>query len=196
MIFNKKDFIYRKKGFVSQERCDFLINYFESNPDLHHEGKTAGNIGTNHSNKRDTEIFLLFPDDFSWIITDYLKPSVDEYCKEYPFISKGIASWICDRHYKIQRYYPGEAYHALHCENTGPDPSGEGMDKRMLAWMIYLNDVTDGGYTSFPTQNKKFQPRRGDFLIWPAYWTHPHRGIVSMTQTKYIITGWFDFAEC
>ena len=70
------------------------------------------------------------------------------------------------------------------------------MGKRILAWMIYLNDVTDGGHTAFPTQNKKFQPRRGDVLSWPAYFTHPHRGIVSKTQTKYIITGWYNFKEC
>ena len=56
--------------------------------------------------------------------------------------------------------------------------------------MIYLNDVTEGGYTEFPSQNKLFQPRTGDILIWPAFWTHPHRGITSKTQTKYIITGW------
>ena len=92
----------------------------------------------------------------------------------------------------MQRYYPGEGYFVLHCENGGPHPDKE-MTKRMLAWMIYLNDVKDGGYTEFPTQNKKFQPRRGDVLIWPAYFTHPHRGITSKSQTKYIATGWFGF---
>ena len=59
--------------------------------------------------------------------------------------------------------------------------------------MIYLNDVTDGGYTEFPNQGKRFQPRAGDLLIWPAFFTHPHRGIASKTQTKYIVTGWYDY---
>jgi len=59
--------------------------------------------------------------------------------------------------------------------------------------MIYLNDVMDGGHTEFPNQNKKFQPRIGDILIWPAYFTHSHRGITSLTQTKYIMTGWFTY---
>ena len=77
----------------------------------------------------------------------------------------------------------------MHCENDGGvDGSAE---KRVLAWMVYLNDVTDGGETAFPTQGKKFSPRAGDVLIWPAYWTHPHRGIVSESQVKYIATGWF-----
>ena len=61
--------------------------------------------------------------------------------------------------------------------------------------MVYLNDVHDGGYTAFPTQKKKFQPRVGDALIWPAFWTHPHHGITSKTQTKYIATGWINYMQ-
>ena len=36
-------------------------------------------------------------------------------------------------------------------------------------------------------------PRKGLTLIWPADWTHLHRGVVSPSEEKYIITGWFDF---
>ena len=65
----------------------------------------------------------------------------------------------------------------------------------MAAWMIYLNDVTDAGETVFPTQKKQFKPCAGDLLLWPSYWTHPHKGIPSPTQTKYIATGWLIFYE-
>ena len=33
----------------------------------------------------------------------------------------------------------------------------------------------------------------GRLVIWPAYWTHFHRGIISETETKYIATGWYTF---
>jgi hypothetical protein len=33
------------------------------------------------------------------------------------------------------------------------------------------------------------KPRRGLTVIWPADWTHTHRGIPSPTQEKYIVTG-------
>ena len=42
-------------------------------------------------------------------------------------------------------------------------------------------------------QNKTFKAKKGDTLIWPSGWTHTHRGIVSQTQEKYIITGWWSF---
>jgi len=32
----------------------------------------------------------------------------------------------------------------------------------------------------------------GKVIIFPADWTFTHRGIVSKTQTKYIITGWLE----
>ena len=35
------------------------------------------------------------------------------------------------------------------------------------------------------------EPKEGKLVIWPSDWTHLHRGIPSLTQTKYILTGWF-----
>ena len=59
--------------------------------------------------------------------------------------------------------------------------------------MTYLNDVTDGGETEFYHQQLKIKAERGKTLIWPVDWTYTHRGVVSNTQEKYIITGWYDF---
>ena len=58
--------------------------------------------------------------------------------------------------------------------------------------MLYLNTVTDNGGTYFPRQDTLTNAIKGDMIIWPAYFTHPHRGIVSETQEKYICTGWFE----
>ena len=60
--------------------------------------------------------------------------------------------------------------------------------------MTYLNDVTDGGETEFMYQKLKIKPKKGLTLIWPADWTHTHRGIPSMTQVKYIATGWYCYS--
>ena len=185
-MFNKKDHILRKRGVLSQKDCDYLIDYFESHQELHFEGFVDG--GVNPEKKIDTEISLDFRNKFSWV-TAYLKKCIEEYKKEYPHL-RHVALWGLGRRFKIQRYKPNEGYFVTHFENSGPGLDGS---TRILAWMIYLNDVREGGYTEFPTQNKKFQPRRGDILIWPAYFTHPHRGIVSKTQKKYIVTGWYVF---
>ena len=192
-MFNK-DFILHKKGVIPQEDCDCLINYFESNEHLHDTGTVSrdGEVLSMPELKKDTEIFCKFPL-FNWV-NDYIEECVCEYREEHPVIDE-CAAWSLWPSYKIQRYFPGEAYFKLHYENTGPFAGEEPLSRRILAWMIYLNDVTEGGHTEFPYQSREIQPRRGDILIWPAYFTHPHRGIPSMTQTKYIVTGWYCFRK-
>ena len=192
MGFNKKDHILHKRGLLSQKDCDFFINWFEERKDLHERGTVDGNLFETPDQKQDTEIYLDTSKNFSLICSNCLNYGIEEYKKKYPFINQ-VRTFNIHSVYKMQRYLPGEGYFTLHCENDGPDFTGERAEMLILAWMIYLNDVTDGGYTEFPSQNTKFQPRRGDLLIWPAYFTHPHHGIVSKTQVKYILTGWYIF---
>ena len=63
----------------------------------------------------------------------------------------------------------------------------------VLAWTLYLNDVEDGGETYYTYYDLKVKSKEGRLVIFPAYWTHAHKGIVSKTETKYIATGWFSF---
>ena len=58
--------------------------------------------------------------------------------------------------------------------------------------MTYLNDVPNGG-TEFLFQKLKVPAKKGLTLIWPTDFTHAHRGIISKTNEKYIITGWFNY---
>jgi prolyl 4-hydroxylase len=66
---------------------------------------------------------------------------------------------------------------------------------RVLAWMTYLNDVEEGGSTYFQHYDIDIQPKKGLTLLWPAEWTHAHRGNVLKMGQKYIITGWLHFGE-
>ena len=108
------------------------------------------------------------------------------YKKQYPFVEE-ICSWGLKEIFKIQRYKPMEGYFSLHCENDG---EGENISKRCLAWMIYLNDVEEGGLTDFPFQEMTVKPQKGLMLIWPADFTHLHCGEPVEGGVKYIMTGW------
>ena len=59
--------------------------------------------------------------------------------------------------------------------------------------MTYLNDIKNDGGTEFFYQKTKFNAKKGLTLIWPAEWTHTHRGIISEEYEKYIITGWISY---
>ena len=181
------DFILVLEHFVPKNKCDDLIKKFESSPEKMKEGTIGLKNIIDHSKKKCLESFFNFDDiNQRTLVNEYLPFAIEKYKEKYSFIYKLYPFDICP-FYKLQKYYPTEVFNYLHCENDSPFSS------RVLAWMIYLNDVTDDGYTEFPNQGKKFQPRAGDLLIWPAFFTHPHRGIASKTQTKYIVTGWCDY---
>ena len=58
--------------------------------------------------------------------------------------------------------------------------------------MFYLNTVNDGG-TYFDNYDLTMNAVKGRCVIWPAFWTHMHKGVVSKTETKYIATGWISY---
>ena len=52
-------------------------------------------------------------------------------------------------------------------------------------------NVVDGG-TEFKYQKIILNAEKGNLIIWPADFTHTHKGIISNTKEKYIATGWFE----
>ena len=199
-----QDFIHIKKQALSRNTCDTLINLFEQNKNLHMKGHTVGAKGAKTEWKKDTEIsispnFFLKGSEWEVPLSNVMSSLSQEtkfYKNEFSFDTdlgvsglEGLANWRIYPFFNFQRYLPGEAYYAWHCESSAPKPI---FLSRMLAWMVYLNDVPDAG-TEFKFQDFETDAEAGTIVIWPAYWTHMHRGIVSNTHNKYILTGWFNF---
>ena len=191
------NFIQRTSGGLSEKECNAVIDFFESNEQDHGVGTVGNNEELDPTILSDTEMVV----DVKQLVTDsrlnpvakVLQTACEEYIKNYPFLGN-IRPWHVDGEFKFQRYNPpNEAYFEEHCENGG-GVNGR-CERRLIALMVYLNTVTDGGETCFPTQNISFSPKVGDVLMWPAYWTHPHYGKPSPSQVKYIITGWYIFDD-
>jgi len=60
----------------------------------------------------------------------------------------------------------------------------------MVVGMLYLNDVAKGGETEFLHQQVSLKPKQGTLVVWPAYFTHTHRGKPPLSGRKYIINKW------
>jgi len=193
-------FIFTKEVALKPEICREVINQFEKSPH-----KNPGSISDSEGRilndaskiKKSTDISL-HPEQLSDPIWgDLLRTIVDTVyfgLRDYK-IRYGQALYnlpdleICQL-INIQRYLPNEGFYEYHAENISDNNK-----ERVLVWMIYLNDVTDGGETEFLFQRIFERPTEGKLVIWPADWTHFHRGIPSPTQTKYIITGWLSFKK-
>jgi hypothetical protein len=164
--------------------CDELIDFyknFEDKEDAKLHGKT------DHTRKKCTEIFFN-AQDLNNAYTKNLQLCIDKYVEKFKFCNDSVP-WGLIEPVKIQYYKTSEAYHTWHSERVGAK------DSRYLVFMTYLNDVEDGGETEFYYQELKIKPKKGLTLIWPADWTHTHRGVPSNTQEKYIITGWLNLLE-
>lgn len=196
-----KDHILHLPKYFASCDCKEVIDFFDKMKDFQREGSAGvdpktGQSWVDLSIKKCSQITLdlnnrdEYPN-ICYSIVRTLDSGLDIYRKEYPFLND-LHQWDIYPYFNIQKYDTGDAYYQMHCENNGETILHT---SRMAAWMIYLNDVTDDGETVFPSQKKKFKPCAGDLLLWPAYWTHPHKGIPSPTQTKYIATGWINFNE-
>jgi len=181
------DFIEVYDRVVPSRMCKKIIDYFENNKDLQFRGRYVnhGELLRSPEIKDSTDMTLDLLDEIdpSVILRRTIQFYTDQYIHKYrsTFL---ISSFSAERKYNLQRYKPGQGYHALHCENYGPGVS------RVFAWALYLNTVTDGGGTYFSEYDKTIDAVEGTFTIFPAFWTHTHKGIVSNTETKYIATGW------
>jgi len=118
---------------------------------------------------------------------DGLQNCYSEYVNKYSILKNGgnIRGTIM----KMQRTSPGGGYHIWHAEQ-GPGPQSN----RVLAYMLYLNSMApeEGAETEFLYQKKRFSPIENTMVLWPAAYTHAHRGNPVLSETcKYIVTGWF-----
>ena len=115
-------------------------------------------------------------------VQQYLQSGVNDYCAQYNALnSTPLTSWSV----KMQETPAGGGYHIYHYERGSWSETS-----RELVWMIYLNEDFEGGETEFLYQKRRIQPTTGTLLIWPAGFTHVHRGNPPIGQDKYILTTW------
>ena len=117
------------------------------------------------------------------MINTMLKHYVNVYMETYEPAIGGIS--LVSPSIKMQKTLPSQGFHVWHYERNPTDPFRE------LVWILYLNDVEDGGETEFLYQCKRVKPRQGTLVIWPAGLTHTHRGNPPLSGVKYIATGWY-----
>ena len=184
---NKKSLI--GGSYISKNICKDIINFYKKNENLQSVGTVSDTFDKNK--KESTEITLntslvlkLFPN-----YLNELKIVLENYKKKY-YYSNCVYSFSIKENIKIQHYKKNQGFKIWHMENDGSNK----YIKRHLVFMTYLNTVKNGG-TNFLYQNITTKAEEGLTLIWPAHWTHTHKGQISKYSEKFIITGWFNFNE-
>mgnify|MGYP003655871387 CR=1 FL=1 len=169
---------------LDQESCDRLINEFKLADE-----SSAFFTDNRPDIKREDKSFLLHDRnaelnaDFNNILDIYIR----QYCDAFTILNEYKFSSFSN---KMQKTEPCGGYHIWHCENNSISTSS-----RILTWLFYLNDVDEGGETELLYQSMRVKPKTGRLVIFPAAFTHTHRGNPPISNTKYIVTGWYHLTE-
>lgn len=203
MTFNPSKLEYSFKEFVgiyensfTKKECDNTIELFEKYHKLNYTySRPHGNFS-----KDDTSINvdptieldwnLEFISEFHNRFYNYIYPL---YNYQYPILQNLGKHGL--KYIKVQKTCPTQGYHTWHCEHNSSCIT----QNRILSWILYLNDVKEGGETEFLYQSLRFKPKAGTFILFPAHFTHIHRGNPPLSDVKYIATGWIEFlntSEC
>lgn len=180
--------IYQWNDFLTREECDTIITLADSNlydSTISTEGKeedyafrtskTCHLQGLNHP------------------MVDLLEQKICD--------ALGISTQWAEQN-QAQRYEVGQEFKP-HTDYFEPgteeytkfcNPGGQ----RTWTFMIYLNDVEEGGHTDFRKLDRKFKPKRGMAVIWnsltPEGDPNPqtqHHGTKVSKGVKYVVTKWF-----
>lgn len=176
--------------YLPEKFCDEIIEYYKFNekyscPSYQNDPK----VGLTEDEKESFDLIVGRGNkDNIWrTYRDFLEVCLKKYKIKFDSSNK-VNYYDIVEDYNIQRYPVGGGFKKWHCENQGDDYN----IRRHLVFMTYLNNVEDGG-TEFKYQKIITQAKKGLTLIWPAPWTHTHRGQISNTKEKYIVTGWYSF---
>ena len=117
---------------------------------------------------------------------DGLQSCYEKYVQKYSVLSNDK---INADTMKMQCTSPGGGYHVWHGEQ------GNGIHAhRALVYSLYLNTIPpkSAGETEFLYHQLRVNPQKNMMVLWPAAFTHAHRGNTLFgKQDKYIVTGWF-----
>lgn len=200
--FNFDQFIGVWDRFVPKPLCDEIIKYFDAVQDTNgcyippKEGgfdSPSLNDGIYRSedlyggalNRKDFAFLLNYADgDMAQKVNSCLKSCILHYVERYPQLKQ---AGLISTDLKLQKTPPEGGYHLWHYENSTMSHA-----MREVTWMIYLNDMPEGdGETEFMYQRRRIRPTAGTVVIWPAAYTHVHKGNTVFSQDKYILTGWY-----
>ena len=178
---------------IDYSLCDEIIAYYEKNKQKQSQGLTSEGMNLATKDRRDITLTpqeLNLPENEIYkIYFQSLFECYKDYNLQWPFLSE-IVNHLDIGSFNIGKYEPGQHFQKTHCERGSLSTL-----QRIFAFMTYLNDVKDGGSTYFNHYDLDIKPTKGLTLIWPAEWTHSHKGNVLKTGVKYIITGWLTFPK-
>ena len=198
---------------ASKEYCEKVVHRFEYVKETKSEGR--GKIfsrqdaekGITKLKKADSTYFLggdgndnlpraeedkhIFGMDTSLLkeFGDILWNSYDKYANNHDILTELMVHKVSP-YVRVQKTEPCQGYHMWHSDNGNLFTC-----RRLIVASLFLNTVEEGGETEFLYQSTRIPPIEGTLVLFPAGWTHPHRGNPPLSGTKYLLTTWLEYVD-
>jgi hypothetical protein len=186
-----KNFIAIADGYIPDSECDNAIKFFKEREQLGDYYDRIQAEGASIIAKKDNSYslgeknFIVWHSVFKALIAN-LRQALQKYYDESAILETMSASSLQFETIKLQKTSPAGGYHIWHVEKN----KGFGMNDRVLVFILYLNNIEEGGETEFLHQQIRIKPKKGRIVFWPAGFPYVHRGNPPLKEDKYILTSW------
>ena len=181
-------------GVMTHDECQKLIAHYNTLQSLNLSFTRIDLRDAPKHKKNDSAAFVLeenalrITTDMGFLnfFLDRLWNCYSQYVEHYSILTEASNHQV--RSMKLQKTLPKEGYHVWHFESDSLERSS-----RVLSWGLYLNTIDAGGETEFLYQGIRIPAVEGTLVIWPAAFTHTHRGNPPLSGEKYLPTGWIEY---
>ena len=167
--------IYIVDNVCNKEECEELVHFIENHKKTRDQYLIDGYVFyLSEENEEDMK--------YDYMIYKKIRKILGSIGKKVPYLS---ATGDIQYHF---RKMVGET--DLHVDEVRSSSIDYLLNKtRCMAIIFNLNDDYSGGEFTFPHQSVSLKLKRGQVLLFPPFWTHPHK-VNSVSSPRYTITTW------
>jgi len=163
--------------------CNNIINKFNNESNIK-QGSTINGVDLVIKNSFDFYLSNnIHWSDINQYLLNLLRKEIDNYFKILNLEIFNI-NRIDNTGFMIMKYIKNEGFYDYHNDFYISDKN-----HRIFTYIWYLNTIEIGGETEI-MDKELIKPESGKLLIFPTCWTYPHRGLMPISNDKYIVTGW------
>ena len=177
------DFIHLKKGFLSDEFCDEVVQTYESE-NFQYGGHHSFDVKT-----RNLKELNISDRNFINATDSYRRAKIDDAIHGILCENERLQALYLDSNFAVDSGYSLRRMEKHHYYNYHTD-QGLGVDWKISCSIGLTDDYTGGELQFFRNPNISFKLGKGDLLTFPSNFMFPHEVLPVKSGVRYVIVTW------